>query len=148
MDKLAFISGFLSFAKQAGTLNTQTRPSLQKLASESYYHAAKNVLMEKSAFFGLGPTSSINDVAGSAIGSMLAANALGAGIGSNYAPLNTQELEKELAYSEDPSIGKALKYLIPGYAGYRMAKNQRLDEAYQNYKDNQKAQRMQAIEGM
>ena len=62
-------------------------------------------------------------------------------MGANYAPLNTKELEEELHYSEDPSVGKALKYLIPGYAGYRYAKDARLEQAYQNYRDSQRANR-------
>jgi hypothetical protein len=65
----------------------------------------------------------------------------GAMIGSNYSPISTKELKDELAYHEDPSISKALKYLlVPGYTGYRAAKTNRLDRAYQKYRDEQSAQ--------
>lgn len=63
----------------------------------------------------------------------------GAMIGSNYTPINDKELREEMAYSEDPSMSKALKYLLmPGYTGYRAAKNKRLEHAYQSYRDKQR----------
>ena len=143
MDKSAFVSGFLSLAKEAEILTPDTYQQLQKQASESFYAAARCVLMEKQSSLGLGLTTG-GDIAGSVLGTLVAANALGAGVGGNYAPLNTKELEEEMAYSEDPGVGKYLKYLIPGYAGYRAAKNNRLEQAYQNYRDNQRSKNMPA----
>ena len=84
-----------------------------------------------------GTASMISPVAGG----LLAAQGLGAMIGHNYAPISDKELREEMAYSEDPSISKALKYLlVPGYFGYRQAKNQRLESAYDKYRDTQRQQ--------
>jgi hypothetical protein len=68
-----------------------------------------------------------------------APSGIGALLGGNYAPISNKELEEEMAYSEDPSLSKALKYLlVPGYTGYRLAKNNRLEHAFQKYKDTQR----------
>lgn len=70
-----------------------------------------------------------------------APSGLGAMIGGNYSPISNKELEEELRYSEDPSISKALKYmLVPGYTGYRMAKNNRLEHAYNKYRQERQMQ--------
>lgn len=70
-----------------------------------------------------------------------APSGIGAMIGGNYSPLSTPELERELRYSEDPSVSKALKYLlVPGYTGYRLAKNKRLEDAYEKYRLERQAQ--------
>ena len=88
---------------------------------------AKNLL--KSAVVGIGLDTALAG-APSGVGAML---------GGNYAPISNKELEEEMAYSEDPSLSKALKYLlVPGYTGYRLAKNDRLEHAFQKYKDAQK----------
>jgi hypothetical protein len=70
-----------------------------------------------------------------------APSGLGAMIGGNYSPVSNKELEEELRYSEDPSISKALKYmLVPGYTGYRLAKNNRLEHAYEKYRQERQMQ--------
>jgi hypothetical protein len=70
-----------------------------------------------------------------------APSGLGAMIGGNYSPVSNKELEEELRYSEDPSISKALKYmLVPGYTGYRLAKNNRLEHAYDKYRQERQMQ--------
>lgn len=63
-------------------------------------------------------------------------SALGAMVGNNYSPISNKELKEELDYTDNPSISKALKYLlVPGYTGYRMAKTNRLEHAYDKYRD-------------
>lgn len=127
MSKQSFISGFLKQAHATGTLNECNFTELNKYAEEAYMDYTS---LNKEAI--LGPAADI-----SALG---LPSALGAMIGHNYAPISDKELEQEMAYSEDPSIGKALKYaLIPGYTGYRAAKTDRLEHAYDKYRDTNRA---------
>jgi len=125
MSKQSFISGFLKQAQATGNLNKENFSELNK-----YAEAAYESYLSKEAVFG--PAADL-----SALG---LPSAVGAMIGSNYAPISDKELEQEMAYSEDPSISKALKYaLIPGYTGYRAAKTNRLEHAYDKYRDMNRA---------
>lgn len=122
MHKKEFISGFF---KQAAAYGYTYSSDLARQAEIGYE------AFNKTAAVGLGL-----DLATGGLPSMA-----GAMIGGNYAPISTKELKEELAYHEDPSISKALKYLlVPGYTGYRAAKTNRLDQAYQKYRDEQGAQ--------
>ena len=125
MFESAFVSGFLKQAHRAGVVNNQNYADLEKYATEAALNA-QNL------------PGAVNDNSGSLLLSLIGSNALGGMLGSNYAPISNKELEKEMAYKEDPSLGKTLKYLIPGYAGYRAAKNSSIDQAYQKYKDEHK----------
>lgn len=128
MSKSAFITGFLKRAQQHGHNTEKELHALGKQASDAFDAACQQYLDKQAV---LGPLADI--------GAGGLPSALGAMIGHNYAPISDKELEEELAYSEDPSLSKALKYtLIPGYTGYRMAKNDRLERAFQKYKDTSK----------
>jgi len=117
MSRQAFIEGFLKRAAQYG----YTRDAQLSKAAEKGWST-----LHKQAF--VGPAT---DIALKGLPSIA-----GAMLGANYAPINTKELKEELMYHEDPSISKALKYmLVPGYTGYRAAKTRRLDRAYQKYRD-------------
>jgi hypothetical protein len=117
-----FVRGFL---KRAAACGYGESPELQKQALRSYEN------WTKEAAIGLGLDAAMLGVPSMA----------GAMIGGNYSPISTQELKDELTYHEDPSISKALKYLlVPGYTGYRAAKTNRLDRAYQKYRDEQPKQ--------
>ena len=119
MSREAFIQGFL---KQAELSSAQQPAELLHDALSLYDN------LNKSAAVGLGL-----DLAAAGLPSTF-----GAMIGSNYAPISNKELKEELAYHEDPSISKALKYLlVPGYVGYRAAKVNRLNHAYDKYQDSQ-----------
>jgi len=127
MSKQAFISGFLKKAQVTGSLNKDNFAELNKYAEEAYTDYSS---LNKEAV--LGPAADI--------GAMGLPSVLGAMIGHNYAPISDKELEQEMAYTEDPSISKALKYaLIPGYTGYRAAKTDRLEHAYDKYRDTNRA---------
>jgi len=132
MNKAHFILGFLKRAQQAGVVTEDNYELLKKHASTASYEAAQQMLpgaLDPNSFKGI-------------LGTLVGSNALGAMLGSNYAPISNNELEQEMAYKEDPSVSKAIKYLIPGYAGYRAAKNSRLDQAYQKYKGEHRAANM------
>lgn len=130
MSKQAFITGFLKRAQQHGHNEEQVLRDLGKQASAAYDKACDSFLNKQAV---IGPLADI--------GAAGLPSALGAMIGHNYAPISDKELEEEMAYTEDPSISKLLKYtLIPGYTGYRAAKADRLDHAYQKYLDTQRAQ--------
>lgn len=116
MDKQAFVNGFVKRANEYGLSSNQALELLKAA--------------EGGGFGGLG------GLAAGGLTGLAAAHGLGAMVGSNYAPISDKDLEHEMAYMEDPSMSKALKYaLIPGYAGYRQAKNDRVQAAYQKYKD-------------
>jgi len=107
--------------------------------------AYTNGFIKRAAEYGFNESEAQRLLKQSAIGLGLDAAMLGlpsgagAMVGSNYAPINDKELREEMAYSEDPSLSKALKYLLmPGYTGYRAAKNKRLEHAYQSYRDKQR----------
>lgn len=120
MDKQAFVHGFVKRANEYGLSSNQAF-ELLKAADEGF-------------FGGLG------GLAAGGLTGLAAAHGLGAMVGSNYAPISDKDLEHEMAYMEDPSMSKALKYaLIPGYAGYRQAKNDRVQAAYQKYKDEHRS---------
>lgn len=119
MSREAFIQGFLKKATESGLAN----PDELLGNALSLYDG-----MNKSAAVGLGL-----DLAAAGVPS-----AVGAMIGNNYAPISNKELKEELQYHEDPSISKALKYLlVPGYVGYRAAKVNRLNHAYDKYQEQQ-----------
>ena len=119
MYKKEFISGFFKQAAAHGYTHSAELARQAEIGYETF---------SKSAATGLGL-----DLAVGGLPSMA-----GAMIGSNYTPISTKELKDELAYHEDPSISKVLKYLlVPGYTGYRAAKTNRLDRAYQKYRDEQ-----------
>ena len=130
MSKSAFITGFLKRAQSQGYAAEQELRELGKHASQAF-DTAQSQLLGKQAVFG-----PLADIGAGGLPS-----ALGAMIGHNYAPISDRELEEEMAYTEDPSLSKALKYsLIPGYTGYRAAKTNRLDHAYQQYRDANREQ--------
>jgi hypothetical protein len=106
--QLSYIQGFVKRAEEFGFDENEAVELLDKTA-------AVGVLADLAAFG--------------------APSGLGAMIGGNYTPVSNKELEEELRYSDDPSVSKALKYLlVPGYTGYRMAKNNRLEKAYEKYR--------------
>jgi hypothetical protein len=125
MSKPFFILGFLKQAELYGLANENNSATFEKYAELNYENCLQKVA----------DLSGVVDSAVQALPFLAATNIAGAGLGSNYAPLSDRELKEELEYSEQPSLSKALKHLIPGYAGYRMAKENRLDNAYQNYLD-------------
>jgi hypothetical protein len=110
----AFVQGFVKRAAEYGFDENEAAALLDKTA-------AVGMLADLAAFG--------------------APSGLGAMIGGNYSPVSNKELEEELRYSEDPSISKALKYmLVPGYTGYRLAKNNRLEHAYDKYRQERQMQ--------
>lgn len=115
MNRNAFIQGFLTKAAEAGAADSA---ELRQLASSTYNDYLK------TAAVGLGLD----------LATLGAPSAVGAMLGGNYAPISDRELKEELQYSEDPSISKMMKYLlVPGYTGYRAAKVDRLNHAYDKY---------------
>lgn len=119
MDKQAFVNGFVKRANEYGLSSNQAF-ELLKAADDGF----------------LGGLGGLGGLAAGGLTGLAAAHGLGAMVGSNYAPISDKDLEREMAYMEDPSMSKGLKYaLIPGYAGYRQAKNDRVQAAYQKYKD-------------
>jgi hypothetical protein len=124
MSKAAFIAGFIKQAQARGYYHLKNAQALHNHADQAYETA-----YSKQAMFG-----PITDLS-----MMGLPSAAGAVIGHNYSPISNKELEEEVAYSDNPSISKALKYmLLPGYTGYRMAKNQRLEHAYDKYREANK----------
>lgn len=132
MQKESFVNGFLKQAESKGYLDQETSTFLKKHAEEAFDSFALN----KQALMGEG--GDLDRL----VGGLLASNALGGMVGSTYSPISDRELKEELEYSENPSISKALKYLIPGYGGYRLAKNRRLETAHQKYLDDRRADNM------
>lgn len=144
MDKTAFVKGFLKTAEESGV--EMDRISLNKFANECYYSICKTAGLEDLAGNFAGSTFGLLSNPGHIIGPYLAAQALGAGLGSSYTPQSNKELEEEMAYTEDPSLSKALKHIfLPGYSGYRAAKANRLEHAYQKYRDDRRAQSSKAL---
>jgi hypothetical protein len=130
--KQAFINGFISRAQETGVLTQENSQALAKQASETYDSLVKKAMPP----VGVGL---VGDAMAFGVPSLI-----GAAIGHNYSPISDRELRDEMAYHEDPSISKALKYaLIPGYLGYRAAKVNRLDQAYQKYRDEHRADNTQ-----
>jgi hypothetical protein len=124
--KQAFINGFISRAHEVGVLDDTNKAALAKQASDTFDSLTKEAIA---------PVGLVGDVMALGLPSMI-----GGAIGHNYAPISDRELRDEMAYHEDPSISKALKYaLIPGYLGYRAAKVDRLNQAYQKYRDEHQA---------
>lgn len=136
MSKEFFILGFTKQAELLGLINEANKEGIAKCASLSYdtcmnKHADVNVTV---------PTHGLLDAIQGGLPTFALSQALGAGVGSLYSPQSDKELKEEMEYSETPGLGKMLKYLIPGYAGYRMAKENRMEHAYQNYLDKNNPQ--------
>jgi len=131
MSKEFFISGFLKQAEIYGLTDAQNFDIFKKYAAAQYEE-----LLTKTASTSLSPEAqAVLDSAVKSLPFIAGTNLIGAGLGSTYAPISDRELREELEYSENPSVSKYLKYLIPGYTGYRLAKENRIDHAYKKYLD-------------
>lgn len=102
----SFIKGFVKKAEEYGLSQDQT----EKLI--------------KSAI--IGPLADI--------GNLGIPSLVGASIGHNYHPADKEEYQDEMKSYDKASLAKALKYLmIPGYTGYRLAKENRLKRLSKQY---------------
>jgi hypothetical protein len=148
MSKEAFIAGFI---KRAAQLNFKGE-DLRNTATVAYTHYKQALDLTEFNKLKNPSAPSTSDLPNSnSISSSLPIglvgdarlyglpSAVGALIGNNYNPISDKELKEELDYTDKPSISKALKYLLmPGYTGYRMAKTNRLEHAYDKYRDAHK----------
>jgi hypothetical protein len=133
MSKDFFTLGFIKQAELYGLANSENIETFKKYAELNYDYC-----LDKTASLMPNPETVDNLI--KALPLMVGANVIGAGFGSNYAPQSAKELKEELEYSENPSLAKYMRYLLPGYTGYRLAKENRLNHAYQNYLDSQNMQ--------
>jgi len=131
-NALSFVRGF---TKQAQLNGLTEQEALQLCVNTLGKHADFSEVLNSLASGASALGSGIKDFAAEypLITGIGLPAMLGAGLGSTYKPVDDKELLDDVAYTQNPSLSKALKYIAaPGlYAGYRYAKNDRVNRMYE-----------------